>query len=329
MNVLLTGSTGMLGRAFLRIAEPNMSVKAMVRQSDQTADLDKSSPATGGREFVIAGLESETSLMEACRDVDAVVHSAALSSPWGRKSDFESINVQGTKNLLNAAEAQGVQQFVFVSSPSVYFDFKNGLQITEQQPLPQKFCNDYAQSKARAETVVSKSQMSVTILRPRGIFGPHDRAIVPRLLAAISNNRLVLPSARNPLVDLTYVDNVAMAIIKALRAGCPREIFNITNGRPEHLLSMLTMLLDQVAPGTKIKTLPYSVMSRVATAAECVCKLLPTQPEPRLTSYSAGLFHYDQTLCIANAVSKLNYRPAVSIEEGISRYAQWYRTHGS
>ncbi len=327
MNVLLTGSTGMLGRAFLRTAGPELSVTAMVRHSHQIADLKQSISAESNTRYVVAELGAEAPLNEACRDIDVVVHSAALSSPWGRRKDFQSVNVEGTENLLRAAEKQGVKHFIFISSPSIYFAFENATQITEQQKLPKQFCNDYAHSKAVAESVVQQSAIKTTILRPRGIFGPNDRAIVPRLLAAISRHQLVLPSARNPLVDMTYVDNCALSIVNAIHAEGSQGIFNITNGQPMQLLTMLGLLLDEVAPDTKIKTLPYGLMSRVASVAEFCCGALPHHPEPRLTRYSAGLFHYDQTLCIDNAIERLGYQPAVSIEEGIHRYAQWYRAH--
>ena len=327
MNVLLTGSTGMLGRSFLRTAGTDLSVTAMVRHSHQIADLQKDINGQNNIRYVVAELGDEALLTKACRDIDVVVHSAALSSPWGRRKDFESHNIDGTRNLLRAAEKQGVKHFVFISSPSIYFAFANATQITEQQKLPKQFCNDYAHSKAVAEADVQQSSIKTTILRPRGIFGPYDRAIVPRLLAAINKQKLVLPSARNPLVDMTYVDNVALSIINAIYAEKSQGVFNITNGQPMRLLTMLGLLLDEVAPGTRIATLPYRVMSRVASVAEFCCGVLPWHPEPRLTRYSAGLFHYDQSLCIDNAINRLGYKPAVSIEEGIRRYAQWYREH--
>ena len=325
MKVLLTGSTGMLGRAILRVADADITIKAMVRDSDQIGQLEDSNHAGATREYVVAKLESSSSLLEACEGVDVIIHSAALSSPWGRAEEFERINVQGTSHLLQAALSQRVKRFVFVSSPSIYFDFKNASRITEQQTLPEQFCNDYAKSKALAESLVLESDIDSVILRPRGIFGPHDRAIVPRLLAAVKNNKLVLPSGRNPYIDMTYVDNVALAAINAVRADNSQGIFNITNDQPMRLLTLLEKLLDQVAPGTQIKTLPYGVMSRVAAVSEFFCSLMPSHPEPRLTRYSAGLFHFDQSLCIEEAVNKLDYQPAISIDEGIRRYAQWYR----
>jgi len=329
VKILLTGSTGMLGRAILRMADADIDIKAMVRNRDQIQSLESSCAAPVGSknrvEDVVASLESMDSLAEACSGVDLIVHSAALSSPWGRKPDFERVNVAGTEFLLKAAEMQNVSRMVFISSPSIYFDYNNASQITEQQTLPAQFCNDYAASKARAESLVLGSGIDACILRPRGIFGPHDRAIVPRLLAAVKNNKLVLPSNRNPLVDMTYVDNVALAVNKAIKTEQSQGIFNITNDQPLHLHTMLKMLLAQLAPDTRIKTLPYGIMSGVASVSEFICSLLPGHPEPRLTSYSAGLFNFDQSLCIDEAITKLDYRPAISIEEGIERYAQWYR----
>jgi len=325
VNVLLTGSTGLVGRAFLRVAGPELNVTAMVRNAQQIDELDQSIPHTDDRAYAVARLESTQSLTQACTGIDAIVHSAALSSPWGKKRAFESVNVQGTKNLLKAAQNTGVQRFVFMSSSSVYFNFRNGSSMSELHDLPKRFCNDYAASKVKAEACLLDSDISAIILRPRGIFGPHDRAIVPRILGAIRGNSLVLPSARNPTVDMTYADNVALAAINALKTDKAEGVFNISNGQPMQLMSILELLLEQLAPNTRIKTLPHSLMSRLASVTETCCKMLPNNPEPQLTRYSAGLFHYDQSLDISKAKNVLGYQPAVSIEEGVRRYAQWYR----
>jgi len=126
------------------------------------------------------------------------------------------------------------------------------------------------------------------------------------------------------VVDLTYVDNVANAVLQAVDSPAT-GIFNISNAQPMPLLTMLRMLLDELKPSVTIKTLPYKLMTVFAALDEQRCKLLPGFPEPRLTRYSAGLFHYHQHLDISAAREQLGYRPEISIEEGIRRYASWYR----
>jgi len=110
VRILLTGGTGLLGRAVLRLAGKELYVRSLVRQESQIPDLQQYNTKDGGREYVVGDMESIDSLCSACEGIDVVVHSAALSSPWGKRTDFERVNVEGTKNLLQAATDAGVRR---------------------------------------------------------------------------------------------------------------------------------------------------------------------------------------------------------------------------
>src|SRR6185437_15399197 len=109
---------------------------------------------------------------------------AALSSPWGKYKDFYQANVLGTENLIKAAPKDA--RFIHVSSPSIYFDFSEKHNIKEDDPLPRKPVNYYVKTKLMAEALIDKAfneqQLNVITIRPRAIFGPYDRAILPRIL---------------------------------------------------------------------------------------------------------------------------------------------------
>lgn len=320
MKLLITGGTGMLGQALLRQAAATFELRFIGRNRG----LGESLAQTHSAAFLAVDLADFAALNNACAGVDAVIHCAALSSPWGKRADFETANVTGTKNLLVAAEQAGVTRFVHISTPSLYFDFADARNIREDQPLPSQFCNDYAATKAAAEQAVLASKLHSVILRPRGIFGPADNAILPRIIAAVRNGTLWLPSGRNPLVDLTYVDNVAdaalLAVSKTLQSG---SIYNISNGEPVPLLDVLARLFQAIDSPTRIRTLPYPLLAPVVAGVEQLHRYLPLQREPKLTRYSAALFHYHQTLDISRARDELGYAPQVSIDEGIQRYAHW------
>ncbi|AZZ94070.1 NAD-dependent epimerase/dehydratase family protein [Hahella sp. KA22] len=320
MKILVTGGTGMLGQSIVRKYQDRFDIRFMGRNQSLGARIASET----GAEFSPAALQQQALLHQACKGVDAVIHCAALSSPWGAREEFEAANVDGTINILAAAEANGVQKFVHISTPSLYFQFRDALNIPETQPLGPRFCNDYAATKARAEHLVTASPLHTVILRPRGIFGPHDNAILPRIISAVRKGVLWLPSARNPEIDLTYVDNVADAAILALQQPVERgSVFNISNGEPVRLLDALTQLFNAMGRPTPIKTLPYGALAPVIAGAEWLRTHLPGRPEPKLTRYSAGLFHYHQTLDISKARTQLGYAPAVSIAEGIERYVHW------
>lgn len=101
------------------------------------------------------------------------------------------------------------------------------------------------------------------------------------------------------------------------------EVFNISNDEPMPVETILRALCEGLDLNVTIQNLSYGFISPLLRLNERIRLLLPHQPEPRLTSYSAGLFHYHQTLDISKAKQLLNYKPAFSIQEGIQQYANW------
>ncbi|MDF5237661.1 NAD-dependent epimerase/dehydratase family protein, partial [Vibrio parahaemolyticus] len=235
-------------------------------------------------------------------------------------------NVDATKDLVNAAKTYEISRLIHISSTSVYFDHQDRWNIRETDAIASYWCNDYAHTKYLSEIEAVKGQSKAIILRPRGIFGPNDRAIIPRVLKAITNNTLLLPSGRNPVVDLTYVDNVAhAAMLACTQAGRLQhgDVFNISNNEPMPIETVLQALCEGLNLKVTLQSLPYGVVSPLLKLSEQIRRHLPHQPEPRLTSYSAGLFNYHQTLDISKAKQTLNYQPLFSIQEGIQQYANW------
>ncbi|WP_087022944.1 NAD-dependent epimerase/dehydratase family protein [Thaumasiovibrio subtropicus] len=322
-TLLITGGTGMLGQAIIRQAHQDYPIRFIGRNQAKLSQISDQYKVEGQH----VDLGDKEALIRACENIDAVIHCAALSSPWGKPAAFHQHNVTGTQHLMEAMHVNGVKTLIHVSTPSVYFAYRDAENISEAQPLPTQFCNHYATSKAAAESVVLAEDLHSTILRPRGIFGPEDTAIVPRLLRARRHGVLTLPSSRQPLMDLTYVDNVADACLLALETTDKRrrgEIYNITNGTPTTLQSVLSQLFDALGQPVRFRHLSYPWIKPLIHLVERVCQWLPHQPEPVLTRYSAALLHYHQTLDIRKAQRELGYHPHVSLEEGIERYAKWY-----
>ncbi|NMU06982.1 UDP-glucose 4-epimerase, partial [Vibrio parahaemolyticus] len=99
--------------------------------------------------------------------------------------------------------------------------------------------------------------------------------------------------------------------------------FNISNNEPMPIETVLQALCVGLNLKVTLQSLPYGVVSPLLKLSEQIRRRLPHQPEPRLTSYSAGLFNYHQTLDISKAIKNLNYQPLFSIQEGLQQYANW------
>ena len=334
MKILVTGATSGLGRN---------AVDALQREGHQVVATGRNREV--GMQLVSQGVEfhaldlSLTSVAE-CRALmtgcDAVWHCAAKSSPWGSQREFWLANVQATQTLIQAAVQSGIPRFVHISTPAIYFDFQHHHQLDEGY-LAQRFACHYASSKYAAEQAIAGAvpvspDTIFIILRPRGLFGPHDRVIVPRLLAQLKRDGgvLRLPGGGEAVLDLTYVSNVVQAMMLAtIRPGLASgQVYNITNHQPQRLRDMLDALLAQeLGIRYRIRSLPWPLVSIAARGMELVGHL--SGKEPPVTRYSAGTLGFDMTLSAARAIEKLDYRPDFSLEEGIALTGQWWRAQGS
>ena len=254
----------------------------------------------------------------ACEGVDLVIHAAALSSPWGRRSDFFDTNVEGTTHVIDGCRRHGVTRMVHVSSPSVIFDGRDVRDATEEAPFPRRFLSHYCRTKKLAEDAVrGAGGLETVIIRPKAIFGPGDTTLLPRLLAAGRAGRLAQLGDGMNLVDLTYVDNVVHALRLALtRPDAAGRVFTITNGQPVRLWEVIRRIVG--AAGCSInRRVPYPIAYVAAALMEARGRLTAT--EPLLTRYGVALLGRTQTYCIDAARRWLGYEPVVSVEEGLER----------
>lgn len=331
MKILVTGATSGLGRN---------AVEALQRQGIEAVALGRDRAALvaiaqRGLKICQSDLSALT-LEEAralVRGMHAVWHCAALSSPWGAYQAFYKANVQASETLFQACVVEGVERFVHVSTPALYFDFKHRQNIREDFK-PDRYVNHYAATKALAEhrlqSYAAKApDTHLCILRPRAIFGPHDRVLFPRLLKVIdpASGRLTLPRAGRTVLDLTYVANVVHAMWRATVADCPSGgVFNITNGEPIRVVDALEQLLvRELRRPLHVNGLPYPVLATVAWGMEQAARV--TQVEPRLTRYSLGALAFDMTLDITQARTLLGYEPVVRLEQGIAHTARWLQEY--
>lgn len=325
MRCLVSGATGCLGTNLTtRLLEAGHDVIALGRN----LHLGHFLQAQGAQFVAVDLVHQKEELRSLAQEADVIFHCAALSSPWGRYRDFYQANVLGTQHMLAATPESA--RFIHVSTPSIYFDFRSQYNIPEDTPLPEKPANAYVATKLIAETLVDEAvqagRIQAITLRPRGIFGPGDRAVFSRLLNAERHGRLPLIGSGDQWVDLTYVSNVVDSMLLAATAPmayCGRQ-YNITNDEPMPMITLLTMLYDALKRPLRVKKLPYTLMKWFALADEMAHRLPGVRGEPRLTRYTAGVLAFGQTLNIQAAKKDLAYHPKICIAEGIKRYARWY-----
>lgn len=324
-TVLVTGATGFLGKYVIEeLVEHGYLVRAFGRNSKVGRSLENSSVS-----FFQGDLTKADDVLEACKGMDLVVHAGALSTVWGPWEDFYQANVLGTKYVLEACRQTGTQRLVYVSSPSIYATPKDQLAIKESDAPEENNLNNYIRSKLASEKLFKDyPYVPSIILRPRGLFGIGDTSILPRVINLSQKIGIPLIGDGRQLMDMTCVENVALAIRLALEAPEAKgAVYNITNGEPRAFRDLLEESLIGLGYPIKYRKIPASLLSGIASSLEFIYKTLNLKGEPPLTRYTYYLLRYSQTLDISKAERDLGYHPKISISEGIEQYVQDYRKH--
>ena len=324
-KVLVTGATGFLGKYVVKeLVEHGYQVRAFGRNSKVGRSLENSSVS-----FFQGDLTKADDVLEACKGMDLVVHAGALSTVWGPWEDFYQANVLGTKYVLEACRQAGIQRLVYVSSPSIYAAPKDQLGIKESDAPEENNLNNYIRSKLASEKLFKDyPDVPSIILRPRGLFGIGDTSILPRVINLSQKIGIPLIGDGRQLMDMTCVENVALAIRLAIEAPEAKgEVYNITNGEPRAFRDLLEESLTGLGYPIKYRNLPAALLSGIASCLEFLYKTFNLKGEPALTRYTYYLLRYSQTLDISKAERELGYHPKISISEGIEQYVQEYRKH--
>jgi nucleoside-diphosphate-sugar epimerase len=310
-QALVTGATGGLGLALVAaLLAEGYAVRATGRDPAAAARL-----AAMGAEVALADLAEDPGVAaRLCQGVDVVFHAAALSSPWGPAKTFERINVGVTRALLDAARRAGCQGLVFVSSPSIYAQFRDRIGLTEADPPAARPLNAYARTKLAAERLVLAANgpdFFTTALRPRALVGPDDRVVLPRLLALVARGRVPLPRGGRALVEFTDSRDAARALVSAdqRRATAGGRVFNISGGRPVSVRDTALALAEALHRDLTFMPAPWPLMLAGAAVMEGAAALSPAGREPLITPYGVATLAFSQTFDLAGARDGLGYEP--------------------
>ena len=321
MKVLITGATGFLGKYVVEELKNNgYQVVAFGRNEKIGKTLIDSNV-----EFFKGDIENKEDLLGALQGCSAVIHAAALSTVWGKWSNFYKVNVLGTRNIVEICEKQGLK-LVFVSSPSIYAGAKDQLDVRENEAPKENNLNFYIKSKIMAENIIKNSKLNYMVIRPRGLFGIGDTSIIPRLLDLNKKMGIPLFDDGKQKVDVTCVENVAYALRLALEnEKYSRQTYNITNDEPIEFKEILTLFFNEMGTEGKYLKWNYRLILILVSILEKVYKLFGIEKEPPLTKYTLYLMRYSQTLNIDKAKKELGYYPQISVLEGVKKYVKHIR----
>jgi nucleoside-diphosphate-sugar epimerase len=323
MRILVTGGSGFLASHLIpALQERGHAVRALALPSSDTSLLEQAAV-----EIQTGDVRLPETLAPAMREVDAVFHLAAAIGVRRPLRDYHAVNVTGTENVCRAALAAGVGRLVHVSSTSVY---KQGLRVPVDETSPLAPPDDpYAVTKAAGDSLVQRliaeEHLPAAIVRTSTIFGPGDHLnfgrIAGRLLAGTG---IVIGSGRNR-VPFAYVDDVVQGLLLALeQEAAAGEIYNITDDRCPTQLELLREIADQLGVGVPHVHVPYGLLYSAGFLAERLAQATGSE-RAVVTRFGVMLYGADNRFAIDKARAELGYEPRVSLREGVSVAAEWYR----
>lgn len=324
-RILVTGPYGFLGKYVIdELISNGYEVVAFGRNREKMEELKRD-----GVDICIGDFCNLDDDLRATKDIDCVLHCGALSTVWGRRQDFIDTNVTGTMRLVEACRKNGVKRFVYVSSPSVYSGKQDRLNIKEEDYDPENKLNYYIESKIMAENQLKQiTDLPWVIVRPRGLFGVGDTSIIPRLIKVNSKIGLPLFNRGENLVDITCVENVALALRLSMESDkVIGNTYNITNGEPQGFKQILERLFTQIGVKPRYLYINIKVIYAISCLLEFVYKTFHIYKEPTMTRYNVCTLGYSQTLDISKAKRDMNYKPKMTLNEGIEHYAREYNKH--
>ena len=324
MRILLTGATGFLGSRTLEHLVGFDYIDSIIATGRK---LDSSKKVNHKKiKYALGDLTNSSFVNEISQNIDVIINTASLSSPWGSIKEFTRANILTQEHLIDSAIKYKIDRFIYISSPSIYYNGNDRFNVKEDTELPKKFVNNYSKTKRAAEILLEKSKLNYIVLRPRAIIGKGDTVIMPRLIKANSLGKLKIIGDGNNKVDLTSVLNVAHAIelsIKAKQEAC-NQCYNITNGEPIYLWKYI----NKVFEGLGIKKIENKIGAKSANLAAVVFELVSkylTGNEPVLTRYSVGVLSQNFSLDISKAKNLLKYKPIINTDKSLDEFVKWYK----
>jgi nucleoside-diphosphate-sugar epimerase len=325
MRVLVTGGTSLLAR---RTAEQ------LLERGDEVVLLQRHIAPVDTPQ-VLADIRDADMVLRAAEGCDAVVHAAAKVGVVGAEADYRAINVDGTANVVAAARQHGLERMVHVSTPSVAHAGHSLVGAGAEAPVTGRGSAWYPETKAIAERLAlgaSSEAFRVVAIRPHLVWGPGDTQLVGRIVERARAGRLALVGGGTALIDTTYLDNAASALVAALDAAvpgaaCVGQAYVIANGEPRPIRELIAGILRAAGVEATPRDVPLRVATGVGAVVERVWARVRPDEEPPLTRFLAEQLGTAHWFDPRPARDDLHWHPTVSIDEGLARLASWFATH--
>ena len=324
MKVLVTGATGFTGKRLTEILlQKGYDVRVIIRNKSKFKI-----PESERLEVVIGDIKNPIDVDIAVKDVQIIFHVAAFYRAAGAApQEYWDTHVKATENLLSAAHRYGIKKFIHTSTVGIHSHIENPPADENYQIKPGDIYQlTKLEGEKKAKEFHDKTGLPLVIIRPTAIYGPGDMRLL-KLFKIASKKYSIILGAGEIFYHMVYVDDLAEGFILAAES-------NISNGEAfiiggdgyislNKLIELISGILDK---RSKIIHLPAEPVQLLGTLCEKVC--IPLGINPPIYRRRVDFFTKSRAFDINKAKKMLGYTPKVSLAEGISRTANWYKREG-
>jgi dihydroflavonol-4-reductase len=324
-TVLVTGAAGFTGLALARsLTRRGQHVRGLVRNRKRASYLEQA-----GVEIIAGDVRDRATVQEALLGVDTVYHLAAVFRRAGvPDSEYRSVHVDATRQLVECSAAAGVRRFVHCSTVGVHGDVEAQAPAAEDAPFHPG--DIYQVTKLEGERMAldtaGRVGLPLTVVRPGPIYGPGDRRLL-KLIGGVARKRFVLLGDGSPHFQMVYVDDLTEGF--RLAAETPAAVgrtYIVAGGEAP----TLNELVDEIAavahvapPRTRLPVWPFWVAGAIC---EGIC--VPLGIEPPIFRRRVAFFTKNRWFDTSRARDELGYAPKVRLRDGIRRTLDSYRGLG-
>jgi len=325
MTTLVTGATGFIGSHVARqLVSAGQSVRVLVRPNSNLKAL-----AGLQVEYFEGDLRDQKSLERALKGIRRVFHVAADYRLWTpRPEEIYEINVEGTRNLLNAAGHVGVERIVYTSTVATIAVPRHGALPNEgTQATLGEMIGHYKRSKFLAEQVAVDSAsvgMPLVIVNPTTPVGPWDWKPTPTGRIILDFLKGKMPAYVDTGLNVGPVEDIAAGHLLAADKGRTGERY-ILGGRNmtlKQILDALSAITGRPAPRLR---LPHAVALAAGYVDQLFARLAGR--EPQIPVEGVKMSRHRMFVESDKAERELGYKPT-SVEAALERAVNWYQTHG-
>ena len=325
MKILVTGGTGFTGKALVkRLLDDGHQVVAL----DFQEGLKTQELRDWGAEVVIGSVTDKHIVDDCMKGVDIVHHLAAAFRQLDQPSSYYwNVNVQGTKNVLEAAWREKVKKFVYCSTCGVHGNVEHP-PGNEESPI--NAADYYQQTKYEAEPFVleyHKKGMATVIIRPAAIYGPGDPERFFMIFKRVNKGMFPMFGNGKTLYHPLYIDHLVDAHVLAQEPGVgDGQAYLIADENYIEIKELVKKTAEALGVPVKIPHFPLLPIIIIGHICEKLCK--PFKVTPPIFPRRVDWYRQNRAFSIEKARRDLGYNPQIGIEEGLKRTAAWYKQEG-